>query len=56
MELLVDRDGELGRKSTALSTPSILATDKHPATQSMSAAQSILERRKAVGGLLTLFF
>lgn len=40
MELLVDRDGELGRKSTALSTPSILATDKHPATYFFKSSDS----------------
>lgn len=52
----MDRDIELGGKSAVLCNSSMLATDNHPATQSvMSAAQRPFERKEAVGGLLTLF-
>lgn len=52
----MDRDIELGGKSTVLWNSSMLATDKHSATQSvMSAVQRPFERRKALGGLLILF-
>ena len=51
---LVDRDGELGGKSATLWTSSMLATDKLIATQSCQRHKRDFERRKAVGGLLTL--
>ena len=51
---LVDMDGLLEGESAALLTFSMFATDNLIATQPCQRHKRNLERRKAVGGLLTL--
>lgn len=47
---LVDRDGGLGGKSSALSISSILATDKHPADQSCQRHEGYLNGGRLLAG------